>query len=70
MSCGKKGHFARDCKAKGLSAVTNQLKGTQKLQNTKELKGTKGYVLKHFIFCYNDRCPVHKEAKYGTSYWL
>ena len=26
-------------------------------------------MLKHFAFCYNDKCPVHKEAKYGASYW-
>ena len=26
-------------------------------------------MLKYFTFCYNDRCPVYKETKYGTSYW-
>ena len=26
-------------------------------------------MLKHFAFCYNDKCPVHEETKYGISYW-
>ena len=26
-------------------------------------------MLKHFAFCYNDRCPVHEETKYSASYW-
>jgi len=26
-------------------------------------------VLKHFVFCYNDRYPVYEEVKYGISYW-
>ena len=54
----------------GLNTVTNQLKGTQKPQNIKELKGTKECILKHFAFCYNNRCSVYKKAKYGISYWL
>ena len=35
----------------------------------KELKGTRGCIVKHFAFCYNNGCPVHEKAKYGTSYW-
>ena len=27
-------------------------------------------MLKHFVFYYNDKCPVYKETKYGISYWL
>ena len=27
-------------------------------------------MLKHFAFYYNDKCPVHKKAKYSASYWL
>ena len=26
-------------------------------------------MLKHFAFCYNNRCPVYKETKYNASYW-
>ena len=26
-------------------------------------------MLKHFTFCYNDKCPVYEEVKYGASYW-
>ena len=61
-------HFAKDCKMQTSGIVTNQLKGTQKPQNTKELKRIKEYVLKHFAFCYDDKCPVYKETKYGASY--
>jgi len=25
--------------------------------------------VKYFAFCYNNGCQVHKEAKYGISYW-
>jgi len=38
-------------------------------QDIKELKGTRGYVLKHFAFYYNDKCPVYEEIKYSISYW-
>ena len=51
------------------------MKGTTnlKLSNPKgseELKGIKGYIVKHFAFYYDNKCPVYKEAKYSTSYWL
>ena len=50
------------------------MKGTTNLRlnnpkQSKELKGTKGCIIKHFAFCYNNRCSVYKEAKYGTNYW-
>jgi len=45
------------------------LRGTQKPQDTEELKGIKGCVLKHFAFCYDNRCPVYEKTKYGASYW-
>ena len=69
MNCGRQSHFTKNCKRKKPGLVTNQLKGTKTPQDTKELKGTKGYMLKHFVFCYDNRCPIHKEAKYGASYW-
>jgi len=34
-----------------------------------ELKGIKRYTVKHFAFYYDNRCQVHKKAKYGASYW-
>jgi len=68
MNCKRQNHFTKDCKRKGLKPVTNRLKGTKTPQDTKELKRTKGYAVKHFAFCYNNRCPVHKKAKYGASY--
>jgi len=68
MNCKWQSHFARDCRAKGPGIVTNQLKGTQKPQNIGELKRTRGCALKHFAFCYNNRCPVYEETKYNASY--
>ena len=41
----------------------------QKPQDIEELKGTKGCMLKHFAFCYDNRCLVYEKAKYGMSYW-
>ena len=40
------------------------------LWNVEELKGIKGYTIKYFAFCYNNRYLIYKEAKYGASYWL
>ena len=40
------------------------------LYNKKELKGIRKYIIKSFIFYYNDYCLTHQEAKYGISYWL
>ena len=49
------------------------MKGTTNLKpnypkQSEELKRTKEYILKHFTFYYNNKCPVHKEVKYGISY--
>ena len=40
------------------------------LYNKEKLKGIREYTIKSFIFCYNNYCPTHQEAKYGASYWL
>jgi Zinc knuckle len=68
MNCGKKGHFARDCK-QGQS--TNAAKGTSQpsYDSDETLRGTRECAIKHFAFCYNNAYPVHEEAKYGASYW-
>ena len=64
-------HYARDCRQ---SQSTGVIKGTinlklNNLRGSKELKGTRGYIVKHFTFCYDNRCLVHKETKYSASYW-
>jgi len=69
MNCKRQSHFARNCRTQGPGTVTNQLRETQKPQNTEELKETRGCILKHFAFCYDNRCPVHEETKYNASYW-
>jgi len=38
-------------------------------ERTEKFKGTRGCTVKHFAFYYDNSCQVHKEAKYGTSYW-
>ena len=45
-------------------------KDTTTPQAIQKLKGTQGYTLKHFTFYYDNIYPIHKEAKYGISYWL
>ena len=39
------------------------------LYSKEKLKGIREYIIKSFIFCYNNYCPTHQEAKYGVSYW-
>jgi len=34
-----------------------------------EFKGIRGCAVKHFAFCYDNRCQVHEETKYGANYW-
>ena len=38
------------------------------LYNKEKLKGTKEYIIKSFIFYYNNYYLTHQEAKYGVSY--
>ena len=38
------------------------------LYNKKKLKGIKEYIIKSFIFYYNNYYLTHQEAKYGASY--
>ena len=69
MNCKRQSHFAKECGKKGPELVINKLRGTKTPQNTKELKGIKRCTVKHFVFYYNNKCSVYKEAKYGISYW-
>ena len=45
------------------------MKGITTPNPTKKLKGTKGCIIKHFAFYYNNKYLVYKEAKYSASYW-
>ena len=69
MNCGKKGHYARDCKNQSAVLPRNieRFKGTE---SKEELKGTRGCAVRHFTFYYDDRYQIHEEAKYGASYQL
>ena len=40
------------------------------LYNKEKLKGIREYIIKSFIFYYNNYYPIHQEAKYGVNYWL
>ena len=40
------------------------------LYSKEKLKSIKKYIIKNFIFCYNNYCPTYQEAKYGVSYQL
>ena len=39
------------------------------LYNKEKLKGIREYIIKSFVFYYNNYYPIHQEAKYGVSYW-
>ena len=40
------------------------------LYSKEKLKGIKKYIIKSFIFCYNNYYPIHQEAKYSINYQL
>ena len=40
------------------------------LYNKEKLKGIREYIIKSFIFCYNNYYLIHQKAKYSVSYWL
>ena len=40
------------------------------LYNKEKLKGIREYIIKNFVFCYNNYYLTHQEAKYGISYQL
>ena len=62
----KQGYYTRDYRQ---SQKTNTVKGTSILYNKGKLKGTKKYIIKSFIFYYNNYYLTHQEAKYSASYW-
>ena len=35
-----------------------------------KLKGIREYIIKNFVFYYNNYYLIYQEAKYSTSYWL
>jgi len=71
MNCGRQSYYAKDCRQSQSTKVIKEIINLRPSnpRKSKELKGTRGYIVKHFVFCYNNRCPVYEEAKYGASYW-
>ena len=67
MKYKKQRHFAKDYRQ---GQKTNTVKGTSMLYNKEKLKSIKEYIIKGFIFYYNNYCPTYQKAKYGVSYWL
>ena len=63
----KQRHFIRDYRQ---GQRTNTVKGTSMLYSKEKLKGIREYIIKSFIFYYNNYYPTHQEAKYGISYQL
>ena len=64
MKCGKKGHFAKDCKG---GQQNHTVKGTNITWNNNYIKATRKYLIRHFAFYYNSACKVYKDAKYSTG---
>ena len=67
MKYKKQKYYTRDYRQ---GQRTNTVKGTSILYNKKKLKGIKKYIIKSFVFYYNNYCLTHQEAKYNTSYQL
>ena len=65
--CGKQGYYTKDYRQ---DQRTDIVKGTSILYNKKELKGIREYIIKSFIFCYNNYCLIYQKAKYSASYQL
>ena len=63
----KQGYYAKDYRQ---DQRTDAVKGTSILYSKEKLKGIKKYIIKSFVFCYNNYYPTHQEAKYGASYQL
>ena len=57
INCRKQNYYIRDCRqgksTKAIKVITN-LRPSNPRQ-FKWLKGTRGYIVKHFAFCYNNR---------------
>ena len=63
----KRGYYTRDYRQ---GQRINIVKGISMLYNKEKLKGIKEYIIKSFIFYYNDYYPTYQKAKYGISYQL
>ena len=35
-----------------------------------KLKGIQECKIKHFTFCYDNKCLIYEKAKYNAGYWL
>ena len=71
MGCGKKSHFARDCKSitqRKPSGFINWIKSVRSLKNYKQAKIIKKCTIQHFAFYYNSACTVYKDTKYGAGW--
>ena len=64
MKYKKQEYYTRDYRQ---GQRTNIVKGTSMLYSKEELKGIKKYIIKSFIFCYNNYYLIHQEAKYGAD---
>ena len=67
MKCSRKGHFAKNCKGGQQNYI---VKGTNILRDDDWVKVIRECLIKYFTFYYNSACRVHKDAKYGTGWWL
>ena len=65
MKYRKQGHYTRDYKQ---GQRTNAAKSTNIPYSKEKLKGTKKYIIKSFVFCYNNYYLIYQEAKYSISY--
>jgi hypothetical protein len=69
MKCGKKSHFIRECGTAQRKPLRFKNRAQNKgiLEDDNRIKGIRECLIKHFIFCYNSACTVHKDAKYSAG---
>lgn len=63
LRCGKKGHYARQCKG------TSNPRNTRQTAATQVAEPEDPHPKQHWADCTNDECEVHQEAKESSGYW-
>ena len=64
MKCGYKGYYTKNCKGGQQSYIA---KGINILRNNNQVKATREYLIKYFIFYYNSIYKVYKDTKYSIG---
>jgi hypothetical protein len=66
---GKKSHCVRECSIaqRKLLGFRNRAQNKSISEDNNQIKGIRECLIKHFAFCYNSACIVHKDTKYSAN---